>query len=162
MTTLEPSISRAVSPYRNMCANRRLILVDIENMAQGPAMTATTVESMRHILADTIDVGPWDQVVIGCSHVSLLAAMVGWPGARFVVRSGPDGADRALLEVLDDDSASRFAGLVLVSGDHIFAPALARTSMRTTVVSHRTSLSARLRIAASSVIFLPAAEAEAA
>lgn len=125
-------------------------------------MTATTVDALRQVLVDTIAVEPWDQVVIGCSHVSLLSAMVGWPGAHFVVRSGPDGADRALLEVLDDDIAGRFAGLVLVSGDHIFAPAIARTSMRTTVVSHRASLSARLRIAASSVKYLSAATVAAA
>lgn len=125
-------------------------------------MTATTVATLRQMLTDAVHVEPWDQVVIGCSHVSLLSAMVGWPDARFVVRSGPDGADRALLEVLDDNIDIRFAGLVVVSGDHIFGPALTRTSIPTTVVSRQSSLSARSRIAASSVTYLPAVTVEAA
>jgi hypothetical protein len=41
-----------------------------------------------------------DQVEVASSHLTLLNAALGWPRARYRVRSGPDGADLALLDVL--------------------------------------------------------------
>jgi len=74
------------------------------------------------------------------------------------MRSGRDGADRALLEVLAENIAARFAEVVLVSGDGIFADAIAAVAgqgIHTTVIAHRDGLSRRLELAANTVQFLP-------
>jgi len=72
--------------------------------------------------------------------------------------SGLDGADLALLEVLGENIAARFTEVVLVSGDGIFADAVAvfaALGVHTTVIAHRDGLSRRLELAASVVQFLP-------
>ena len=80
------------------------------------------------------------------------------PGYR--VRSGPDGADLELLNVLlHEEVAARFTRVVIGSGDGVFARAaasLATAGVRVTVVSRRDSLSSRLAFAAGEVIYLDA------
>ena len=74
------------------------------------------------------------------------------------MRSGLDGADLVLLEVLGENIADRFGEVVLVSGDGIFADALAELAsqgVHTTVVAHSDGLSRRLELAANAVRFLP-------
>jgi len=77
---------------------------------------------------------------------------------RYRIRSGPDGADLELLDVIDHENvAERFTHVVIGSGDGIFADAatsLAAASRWVTVVSRCESLSARLRLAACDVIYL--------
>ena len=54
--------------------------------------------------------------------LTLLNAALGWPHARYRVRSGPDGADLALLDVLRHENvAQRFTHVAIGSGDHLFA-----------------------------------------
>jgi hypothetical protein len=85
----------------------------------------------------------------------------GWLGPRRVLdpRSGPDGADHALLDVLSGENiVDRFPHVVLVSGDGIFSEPIAeigREGVRTTIVARRRSLSRRLRMAAHEVLYLP-------
>ena len=109
--------------------------------------------------------GAMDQVEVASSHLTLLNAALGWPHARYRVRSGPDGADLALLDVLRHENvATRFTHVAIGSGDHLFAEVaahLAAQGVWVTVVSRRRSLSPRLALAAREVIFLDAA-AEAA
>lgn len=145
-----------IPTYAELCAQRRMILVDIENAARGPAMSIEQVRRLRAQISVSAGVTGWDHVVVGCSHFALLNAKLGWPDARFVVRSGPDGADLALLAELGRLDPSRYAGLVLVSGDHLFAPAIAGAPLPTTVLSHRGGLSRRLRLAATECRYLPA------
>ena len=80
------------------------------------------------------------------------------PNAHYRVRSGPDGADLALLDVLRyENVAQRFTHVVIGSGDHLFAEEaahLAAQGVWVTVISRHRSLSLRLALAAREVIFL--------
>jgi len=106
-----------------------------------------------------------DQVEVASSHLTLLNAALGWPHAHYRIRSGPDGADLILLDVVRHENvARRFTHVAIGSGDHLFADEAARLVARgvwVTVVSRRRSLSPWLAHAACEVILLDTA-AEAA
>jgi len=144
---------------------RRLHLVDIENLAAHPRPSLAQVRQALARYADRLAFGAMDQVEVASSHLTLLNAALGWPHAHYRVRSGPDGADLALLDVLRHENvAQRFTRVAIASGDHLFAEAaahLAAQGVWVTVVSLQRSLSPQLRLAACEVIFLDAA-AEAA
>jgi hypothetical protein len=93
-----------------------------------------------------------DQVIIACSHQTFRTVGFCWPGPQYLLRSGPDGADLALLAILDTGHiAARFPDVVIGSGDHIFAPAvtgLTAAGCRVTVTARRDRLSASLARAA--------------
>ena len=137
---------------------RTLILVDIENLACDPRPQVATVESIRTALRRLGLGGSTDQVVTACNHGAALTVAAGWPRARHLVRSGPDGADEALLDIaLNEDVSCRFDWVVLATGDGAFAPAaaaLAAVGLTVVAVSHRHTLSARLRLAVHEVWFL--------
>jgi hypothetical protein len=139
---------------------RRLHLVDIENLAGSPRPTLGQVCRVRGRYEECLGFGGMDQVEIGSSHLTLVNAALGWPRAHYRTRSGPDGADLALLDVLRyEDVARRFTNVAIGSGDHIFAEAAARLAaqgVKVTVVSLSSNLSARLRLAACEVILLDA------
>jgi hypothetical protein len=144
---------------------RRLHLVDIENLAGASRPTLAQVRESLGLYVDCLAFGAMDQVEVASSHLTLLNAALGWPHARYRVRSGPDGADLALLDVLRHDNvAGRFTDVAIGSGDHLFAEDaayLAAQGVWVTVVSRRDSLSPLLARAAHQVIFLDTA-AEAA
>jgi hypothetical protein len=144
---------------------RRLHLVDIENLAGDALPSLSSIREAQSLYADCLTFGALDQVEVASSHLTLLNAMLGWPHAHYRVRSGPDGADLALLDVLQHENvANRFTHVTIGSGDHLFAEEaahLAAQGVWVTVVSRRRSLSARLALAAHEVIFLDTA-AEAA
>ena len=79
---------------------RRLHLVDIENLAGSSRPSLGQVRQAQGLYADCLAFGAMDQVEVASSHLTLLNAALGWPQARYRVRSGPDGADLALLDVL--------------------------------------------------------------
>lgn len=136
---------------------RKLVVVDIENVVGGAAINKTDVAAAKRRLLAAISIGEYDQIVIGTSHVGLMPVGSVWPGLRYVIRSGRNGADLALLEVLDEDIACRFRYVVVVSGDGIFTDAVAalgREGVDVTVVGTRNSVSRRLVLAASHVIYL--------
>ena len=87
-------------------------------------------------------------------------AAFGWPHARYRIRSGPNGADLALLDVLHyENIPARFTHVAIGSGDGVFAEEAARlgaAGVWVTVLSRRRSLSRRLELAAREVIFLDA------
>lgn len=137
---------------------RRIVLVDIENVVGGSAALRDYVLWAKDVVEQCISARSDDQVVIGVAPTGLLDLAYGWKRVRYVMRAGQDGADLVLLEVLDENIADRFAEVVLVSGDGIFAEAvaeLASQGVRTTVVAHSDALSRRLELAASEVLFLP-------
>ena len=144
---------------------RRLHLVDIENLAGSSLPSLRQVREAQGLYTDCLAFGAMDQVEMASSHLTLLNAALGWPHAHYRIRSGPDGADLALLDVLRNENvAKRFTHVAIGSGDHLFAKEaahLAAQGVWVTVVSRRRSLSARLELAAHEVIFLDAA-AEAA
>jgi NYN domain len=137
---------------------RMLHLVDIENLAGDPIPSLGLVRQIRGLYCARPGLGPFDQVVIASSHLTLLNAALGWPHARYRVRSGPDGADLELLDAIAHENvAARFAHIAIGSGDGIFADAaasLAEAGVWVTVVSRRRGLSKRLRLAAHEVVFI--------
>ena len=144
---------------------RRLHLVDIENLAGDSLPSLRQVREAHGLYADRLAFSAMDQVEVASSHLTLVNAALGWPHAHYRIRSGPDGADLALLDVLRHENiAKRFTHVAIGSGDHLFAEEaahLAAQGIWVTVVSRRRSLSRRLALAAREVIFLDAA-AEAA
>jgi uncharacterized LabA/DUF88 family protein len=93
------------------------------------------------------------------AHINLLTAGMGWPNARYLVRSGKDGADIRLAEVMVDERiADRFDHVYIASGDGGLAPfvaSLGAHGVRTVAVSRTTSISPRMRLAAAETIYLP-------
>ncbi|WP_460991116.1 NYN domain-containing protein [Sinomonas soli] len=95
-----------------------------------------------------------DHTVIASSHHNAAATYFGWAGsAQRLARSGKDGADTALIEAVSDTSwiAGRYDNVVVASGDHIFAPAVAALKAAGTnviVISPDSGLSHRMRLAA--------------
>ncbi|MHA6510748.1 NYN domain-containing protein [Tessaracoccus sp. Y1736] len=144
---------------------RRLVLVDIENIARGAVLVEEQAVNARQALLEAVSLHGQEQIIIATSHVGLLATGWGWPGPRLVVRSGDNGADLALLEVIADERiAERFDEVVLVSGDGIFTDAVAglgAQGVSVTVVAHADGCSRRLRMAAAHTVFF-LAEADTA
>ena len=145
---------------------RTLHLVDIENLAGAALPSLGQVSEVQGLYVARLVFGADDQVVMAASHLALLNAALGWPHARYRVRSGPDGADLELLDVLQhEDVAARFTHVVIGSGDGVFGQAAANLAARgvlVTVVSRRNSLSGALARAAREVVYLDAPRAAAA
>ncbi len=132
-------------------AGRTLHLIDIENLA-GTALPAADEIRACRAEYEAAFVKAGDLVVIACSHAAFPVVGWEWPHGRHLVRSGPDGADLALVGVLDHERVSdRFSSVVIGSGDGIFASEAARLAslgVDVTVVSQPRSLARRLRMAA--------------
>ena len=96
MATRKYTNTRRLSGIRR---GRTLILVDIENRACDPRPQVATVESIRAVLCRLGRGGSAEQVVTACNHGAALTVAAGWPCARHLVGSGPDGADEALLDI---------------------------------------------------------------
>jgi hypothetical protein len=100
---------------------RTVHLVDAENLLGTPAPSPAQVRQLISRYAANVGFGAMDQVIIACSHLAFRTVGFCWPGPQYLLRSGPDGADLALLAVLDTDNiAARFRDVVIGSGDHIF------------------------------------------
>ena len=138
-------------------ASRRLVLIDIENVVGGLVQSEATAEHARCSIAQAVGAHPMDQVVVATCHKGYAHVAWCWPKARRLVRSGKDGADLELLDVLDEDVSDHFRHVVLVSGDGIFTDAvteLGGRGVRVTVAARRGHLSNRLRLAAAEVVYL--------
>ncbi|MDP9458816.1 MAG: hypothetical protein M3Q22_00735 [Actinomycetota bacterium] len=149
-------------------SERRLHVVDIENLAGTGPPDSGAVTHLRATYMDVVGVSSVDHVVVACNPGCLVDVGAGWRlrCARYRVGSGCNGADLALLDVLECESvAERFTEVVIASGDGIFASSAARLSSvgcDVTVVSRRRSLSTKLALAAQRVVYLPEAEVAAA
>ncbi len=145
---------------RERFPERGLHLIDIENLTGSGKPSFEQIRVVQGTYSGHVTLGAWDQVVVASSHLTLLSAALGWPHARYRIRSGPDGADLELLDILlYEKVAARFTRVVIGSGDGAFARAaagLAARGVQVIVVSRRDSLSARLAFAASEVIYLDA------
>lgn len=135
--------------------------IDIENLIGAGRPEEASVAELRSAYLAVMRVTPLDQMVVACDRGSLVDVGLGWGAghARYRVGVGRDGADWELLDVLEREGvADRFRHVVIGSGDGIFAPMAARLAAagcEVTVVSRRRSLSARLRLAAQRVVYLP-------
>jgi hypothetical protein len=140
---------------------RTIHLIDIENLAGSALPDLSQVSQLRTFYREQVGLGDLDQVVVACNHLAFEHAGFGWPDARHLVRSGPDGADLALLDVIyDENVAGRFAHVVIASGDKLFAYAaawLAGLGRQVSVVGRRGSVSTSLKLAAHEVIYIGSA-----
>lgn len=152
------SSAAALPQKKRALQGRRLVAVDIENVAGGALVTEAQATWVRAIVESALNVTEGEQVVIGTSHVGLFNAKTAWPSARVKVRSGADGADLELLDVLATERIEdRFDELVVVSGDGIFTDVVARLGgcgVTVTVASWAKSLSVRLHLAAGRTVYL--------
>jgi hypothetical protein len=146
-----------------MNKSRTLIIVDIENAAGTPLPTPADCEQIRWLVEEFAGDGEF-QVIVACSHLAARQVAFNWTGSRHLWASGEDGADKALLEVIADENVGRrFQRVVLVSGDGIFADAVAWLGAQGVVVevlSRRDSLSRRLRMAATRTVSIEGLIAE--
>lgn len=111
----------------NWCpSGRRLHLIDADNLAGSGFPTLSQVRAAHDAYRSALRPGPVDHTIIACSHKSGVAVGIEWPGTQLLWRSGPDGADLALLEALEriGDVSVRFSSVVVASGDGIFADAV--------------------------------------
>ncbi len=144
--------------YRWRFPDRALHVVDIENLAGAAVPSLDLVSAVQVRYLSCLGFGADDQVVLAASHLALLNAGLGWPHARYRVRSGKDGADLALIDVLEHENvAARFSHVVIGSGDGLFGDAAASLAARgvyVTVVSRKGSLAQGLARVARDVIYL--------
>jgi hypothetical protein len=138
---------------------RAVHLVDAENLLGTAVPRPADVVWLTRCYAGRVGFGPMVQVVIACSHLAFTTIGFCWRGPQYLLWSGPDGADLALLAVLRHDHiAARFPRVVIASGDRIFALAvtdLAASGCQVTVASRRGRLSRTLeRAAGGRVIYL--------
>jgi NYN domain len=144
--------------FRWQFPDRALHVVDIENLAGAAVPTLNRVSEVQGQYLASLRFGADDQVVLAANHLALLNAGLGWPHARYRVRSGKDGADLELIDVLEHENvAARFSHVVIGSGDGGFsrsAASLAARGIRITVVSRWGSLAYELAKVAVDVIYL--------
>jgi hypothetical protein len=139
---------------------RRLTLIDIENISGGAIRTLAEARWAQRMLDSTLGLQRQEQVIVGVSKAGAINTWPVWSPARIVVGTGVDGADHALLNVLNNENiADRFDEVILVSGDGIFTDTVATLGSRgvtVTVVAHQSALAKRLQMAASqTVTFTP-------
>ena len=116
----ELSVRRA----RYVPEGRTLHLLDFENLCRGPERISSVADAIASEYRELVDVSSADHVVIGVNPANAISSSHVFPGCRFVTGHGPDGADLALLGVVNDIRwvARRFDRVVIGSGDHCFVP----------------------------------------
>jgi hypothetical protein len=131
---------------------RAIHLLDVENLIGTGAPDPAQVRLLRSSYHAQVGIRPLDQVIIGCCHVAFKTVAFCWTGPRYRVRSGPDGADQELLDVIQHEQlAARFTEVIIGSGDGLFAWAAAELAVagsQVTVVSRRGHLARALEMAA--------------
>jgi hypothetical protein len=141
-----------------MNVTRTLYLLDIENMCGTGRLTPGLVAARVSQLEEAVAPGPADQMIVGYNPLNRTAVAFGIQRSHgHVERSGPDGADLALEEVMSTPHARRFDHIVLASGDHLFAPIVARLASQgigTTVIAGPDSLARELRLASTALVLM--------
>ena len=99
---------------------RTLHLIDIENLAGTGHLDHVLARRMAGAYHTAAGCQVPDLTVVACSHHSGFAVALAFRGASVRWRSGPDGADLALLEAADELPFECFDRLVIGSGDGIF------------------------------------------
>ncbi len=149
---------------RHNPVNRRLHLVDIENVIGGAIFSPGEVRIARELIESLVGTVKFEPVIIGVSHMGMFQVHQAWPGARRLVQSGPDGADLKLIDELRHaDIAKRVSEVVLVSGDGIFTDSVVQLTARgvkVTIVAPQDGCSRRLRMAAHQTILFTRPEAD--
>lgn len=141
------------------------MMIDIENLAATPSPTTWEVQAVKAALGSLVPGFNDAQRIVACSHHAAPVVAFEFRGARHLWRSGRDGADLALMGVLENEHVDeRYGSVVICSGDGIFAEAaawLAGRGVDVTVISLQGHLAARLQLAARHVQYLIACDASA-
>lgn len=144
-------------------ANRTLCIVDVENCASTADLSLERALHVQRAIKRAVPDALMH--VVGCSHRNAAAARFAFDRSRLVIRSGADGADLALIEVLETERVERrFGRVVIASGDHSFVPVIKRLREAGVVVealSIAGQLSRELARSCSSVRYLSIANLEA-
>lgn len=137
---------------------RSMHLIDAENLCGTSLVAPEQVVRLKTAYLASVEVGPLDHFILATSHLSVLALQAGWPGARYLMRSGKDGADIELAKVVANENLdTRFDHVYFGSGDGGLAPFAAYLGERGTPVTAVTrigSLSPRMKLATKDVIYL--------
>ena len=146
---------------------RTVHVVDVENLI-GEDHRDATVEQIRAVIEDyrqLVGARAGDLFFFGANPELKFRVMVATGSNQVRGYKGKDGADKALLDVVDTDwVVGQFDRVCVASGDHAFAP-LARSlkgeGLHVTVVSRPMSVSAELYTAASEHLVLDQGQAAA-
>jgi ketosteroid isomerase-like protein len=146
---------------------RTVHVVDVENLI-GEDHRDATVEQIRAVIEDyrqLVGARDGDLFFFGANPELKFRVMVATGSNQVRGYKGKDGADKALLDVVNGDwVVGQFDRVCVASGDHAFAP-LARSlkgeGLHVTVVSRPMSVSAELYRAASEHLVLDQGQAAA-
>ena len=137
---------------------RCLVLVDAENLLGTSDPTEGEARWLHGRLLNHLEGGIETHFEVACSHRAARAVRFGFLTGRHCWRSGKDGADLALIDVLRlENIGDRFTRVVVASGDGIFAEYIAELAshgVECTVISRHESLSRRSALAAHKVVYL--------
>lgn len=138
-------------------ARRRLVLVDIENLAavEPRLLRGAQIQSLSRSVRDRLGTVASDHVVVASNPRWTPHLSPCWPEALIRARGGPDGADIALCEHATRQRLEQFKYVWILSGDGRFAAtaALARSlGITITVMTPPCGLSRRLEREAHEVI----------
>lgn len=136
---------------------RKLHVVDPENLV-GSGCCSELGVSRIHEEYMGLMMGEQDLAFVASSHFNQVPVAFGWNEGVHLVRSGPSGADCALIEAYYEvPNIGSFGGLVIASGDGIFeeiALDAVHRGIPVTVVIGIGALSKRLQLMAQHVIRL--------
>lgn len=137
---------------------RRIVLIDIENIVGGAVTTLDQAQWAKQLFENRGVVNDSDQLIFGTCRLGAVNIGATWQSSRIVMQDGDDGADLALLNILEtEDLASRYDEVLIISGDHIFTDAIAALradGVHVTVAGWADHLSAHLRLVANTTYFL--------
>lgn len=140
-----------------MTTQRTVVLVDLENAASSTIPSLHAVQFVQVMISEIVG-DPEAHYIVATGTRSYTAAAFGWRGGRVWTRGGQHGAELELLDrAHDEDLATRFDRIIVVSGDGMFTDyvsGLARLGKSTTVVAWRDSMARSLRMAAHEVVYL--------
>jgi hypothetical protein len=139
-------------------ADRHLVLIDIEDLADTASPACEEVEMIKVALAEVLPDFDDAHRIVACGHHAAPTVAFAFPRARHLWRSAPAGAGLALLDVLENEHVDqRFGRVTICSGRAIFASGAARlagANVNVTAVALEGRLSAPLQLAARYVVQL--------
>lgn len=141
---------------RQATSSRRMIVVDIENFNGGPVTSVAQAKWCRKMLTQWLDIRESEIVIVASDVTGILNIHAAWKGPRLLCGHGPNGADYRLVDEIEHMVYEQFDEIALVSGDGIFSHVVSRAAgmgVPTTVYTHKTVFSQRLRPAANTVRF---------
>lgn len=118
---------RRVPRRKPVLPGRTIHLIDIENLAGGVRAGVLAFYQALDCYRYRGPVAGGDRVVIGASPqvgCQVKPLIEGWPSVELYTRGGPNGADIALIERVNDvhSIVARFDRIIIGSGDGDFAP----------------------------------------